>query len=64
MNTTVFWIDKTRLMCVAKEGLTFGDEDAGELKRREKHYKQIYKPLTDYLKDTFKGKINKVWRSK
>lgn len=49
-----------KLMCVAKEGLTFGDEDAGELKRREKHYKQIYKPLTDYLKDTFKGKINKV----
>lgn len=49
-----------RLMCVTKEGLTFGDEDAGEVKRREKHYKEAYKPLTDFLKDALKGKINKV----
>ncbi|CAM9506501.1 unnamed protein product, partial [Sphacelaria rigidula] len=47
-------------MCVTKEGLTFGDEDAGEVKRREKHYKEAYKPLTDFLKDALKGKINKV----
>lgn len=45
---------------MTKEGLTFGDEDAGEVKRREKYYKQAFKPLTDFLKETFKGKINKV----
>lgn len=48
---------------MTKEGLTFGDEDAGEVKRREKHYKEAYKPLTDYLKDALKGKINKVRRT-
>lgn len=43
-----------------KEGLSFGDEDAGEVKKREKYYKKIFQPLTDFLKDFFKGKINKV----
>lgn len=44
-----------------KEGLSFGDEDAGEVKRREKYYKKIFQPLTDFLKDFLKGKINKVY---
>lgn len=45
---------------MTKEGLSFGDEDVGEVKKREKHYKNALKPLTDFLKDLFKGKINKV----
>ena len=50
----------SRLQSVTKEGLTFGDEDAADVKKREKYYKNVFKPLTDSLKDTFKGKITKV----
>ena len=50
-----------RLQSVTKEGLSFGDEDAADVKKREKYYKNLLKPLTDSLKDTFKGKITKVW---
>lgn len=49
-----------RLQSVTKEGLSFGDEDAADVKKREKYYKNMFKPLTDALKDTFKGKITKV----
>lgn len=59
MQSVTDFEDK-KLQSVTKEGLTFGDEDVGEVKRREKHYKKIYKPLTDFLKDFFKGKITKV----
>ena len=45
---------------MTKEGLTFGDEDAGEVKRRDTYYKKVFKPLTEFLKDFFKGKISKV----
>lgn len=49
-----------RLQSVTKEGLSFGDEDAADVKKREKYYKSMFKPLTDSLKETFKGKITKV----
>ncbi|CAM9521923.1 unnamed protein product, partial [Laminaria digitata] len=49
-----------RLQSVTKEGLSFGDEDVADVKKREKYYKNVFKPLTDSLKDTFKGKITKV----
>ncbi|CAM9967816.1 unnamed protein product [Ascophyllum nodosum] len=49
-----------KLQSVTKEGLTFGDEDAAEVKRRDTYYKKVFKPLTEFLKDFFKGKISKV----
>ncbi|CAN0385945.1 unnamed protein product [Pylaiella littoralis] len=49
-----------KLQSVTKEGLSFGDEDVADVKKREKHYKQVFAPLSDYLKDMFKGKISKV----
>lgn len=50
------------MQSVTKEGLSFGDEDVADVKKREKHYKQVFAPLSDYLKDMFKGKISKVQR--
>jgi hypothetical protein len=34
-----------------------GDEDEKSLKSLEKHYKQEYTPLTDYLKGLYKNKV-------
>ncbi|CAM9831920.1 unnamed protein product [Discosporangium mesarthrocarpum] len=49
-----------KLQSVTKEGLKFGDEDEGHLKRLDKHYKEAMKPLTTYLKDTYGRKISKI----
>lgn len=51
-----------RLQSVTKEGLSFGDEDVTEVKKREKYYKRVFAPLSEFLKETFKGKISKVGR--
>lgn len=45
---------------MTKEGLSFGDEDVADVKKREKYYKKVFSPLADHLKDMFKGKISKV----
>jgi len=52
--------DGKKMMSVSKEGLTFGDEDEALVKRREKAYKEMFKPLTDFLKTTLRGKVSKV----
>ncbi|CAM9184288.1 unnamed protein product [Choristocarpus tenellus] len=49
-----------KLQSVTKEGLQFGDEDENKTKRLDKHYKEVMKPLTGYLKDLYKGKISKI----
>lgn len=45
---------------MTKEGLSFGDEDVADVKKREKHYKKVFTPLAEHLKELFKGKISKV----
>jgi len=42
-----------RMMSVTKEGLEFGDEDSGFVKRREEAYKEKFAPLTTFLKNTY-----------
>ncbi|CAN0009423.1 unnamed protein product, partial [Ectocarpus sp. 4 AP-2014] len=49
-----------KMQSVTKEGLSFGDEDVADVKKREKYYKKIFTPLAEHLKDMFKGKISKV----
>lgn len=48
------------MQSVTKEGLSFGDEDVADVKKREKYYKQLFTPLAEHLKTMFKGKITKV----
>lgn len=48
------------MQSVTKEGLSFGDENVADVKKREKHYKKVFAPLAEHLKDLFKGKISKV----
>eukprot|EP00903_Cladosiphon_okamuranus_P010270 g9724.t1 len=59
VNSIMDFEDK-KMQSVTKEGLSFGDEDVADVKKREKHYKKVFTPLSDYLKDLFKGKISKV----
>jgi HSP90 family molecular chaperone len=46
-----------KLTSIDKEGVKLGDEDEKSLKSLEKHYKQEYTPLTDYLKGLYKNKV-------
>merc|ERR1712054_634603 len=45
--------DGKKLQSVSKEGLKFGDEDEDLEKRRMALYKEMFKPLTDYLKTLY-----------
>lgn len=45
---------------MTKEGLKFGDENDELVKKRTKAYKETFKPLTKYLKETLGGKVAKV----
>mmetsp|Transcript_9423 Transcript_9423/g.14492 ORF Transcript_9423/g.14492 Transcript_9423/m.14492 type:complete len:780 (+) Transcript_9423:100-2439(+) len=56
--------DGKKLQSVTKEGLKFGDEDEALEKKREKAYKENFKPLTDYLKTLYGDAISKVTVSK
>lgn len=47
-----------KLQSVTKEGLKLGETD--EEKKRLTAYKSKFEPLTDYLKETLKGKVEKV----
>ncbi|CAM9869682.1 unnamed protein product [Scytosiphon promiscuus] len=49
-----------KMQSVTKEGLSFGDEDVADVKKREKYYKEVFTPLAEHLKTMFKGKISKV----
>lgn len=49
-----------KLQSLTKEGVKFGDEDEDVVKKRLQQYKDMFKPLTRYLKDLFGGKIGKV----
>lgn len=53
-----------KLQSVTKEGLKFGDEDEDLEKKREKAYKDAFKPLTDYLKKAYGDAVTKVVVSK
>ena len=52
--------DGYKLQSLTKEGIKFGDEDESTIKKRTKAYREMFKPLTKYLKDLFTGKISKV----
>ena len=49
-----------RLQSLTKEGAKFDDEDDKVVKRRGKAYKELFKPLTKYLKAQLGDKVNKV----
>jgi heat shock protein beta len=48
------------MQSLTKEGLKFGDEDEDTLKKRMKSYRELYKPLTKFLKEMLEGKVAKV----
>lgn len=52
--------DGNKLQSLSKEGVKFGDEDEEVIKKRTQAYKDMFKPLTRYLKDLFGSKIGKV----
>lgn len=56
-NLTEF--DGKKLQSVTKEGLKFGDEEEVDTKRAEL-YKDQFKPLTKWMKDTYGDKVEKV----
>jgi heat shock protein beta len=57
-NLTEF--DGKKLQSVTKDGLSFGDEDAGVVAKRATLYKESFKPLTDALKDVYGDKVEKI----
>lgn len=52
--------DGKKLQSVSKEGLSFGDDDEKDDKKRLDVYKENFAPLTDYLKTLYDGKVTKV----
>merc|ERR1711871_492435 len=52
--------DGNKLQSLTKEGVKFGDEDEDLQKKRSKLYKENFKPLTKFFKDTLGSKISKV----
>ena len=52
--------DGHKMQSLTKEGVKFGDEDEDVTKRRTKMYKKNFKPLTEYLKTLYEGKVSKV----
>merc|ERR1711871_1366677 len=52
--------DGHKLQSLTKEGVKFGDEDEDMEKKRAKVYKETFKPLTKFFKDTLGSKIAKV----
>jgi len=52
--------DGTKFQSLTKEGVKFGDEDEELTKKRVKAYKDSFKPLTEYLRELFTGKLNRV----
>jgi heat shock protein beta len=52
--------DGLKFQSLTKDGLKFGDENEVDLKAKSKAYKEAFKPLTAYLADLLKGKVNKV----
>ncbi len=52
--------DGNKLQSLTKEGVKFGDEDEDMAKKRAKVYKETFKPLTKFFKDTLGSKIAKV----
>jgi len=57
-NLTEF--DGKKLQSVTKDGLSFGDEDADVVSKRETIYKENFKPLTDALKEVYGDKVEKI----
>jgi len=52
--------DGHKLQSLTKEGAKFQDEDEEVTRKRAKHYKELYKPLTKYLKKLLGTKVSKV----
>jgi len=53
-----------RFQAITKEGVSFKDEDDNLVKRREKAYKEKFKPLTKFLKNTYGDSVTRVVVSK
>jgi len=51
--------DDKKLVSITKEGVKFGDEEADD-KKREELYKDMFKPLTSFMKDLYSSKVEKV----
>jgi HSP90 family molecular chaperone len=51
--------DGKKLQSITKENVKFGDEASTD-KKREELYSETYKPLVEYLKDTYGSKVEKV----
>ena len=52
--------ESTKFVDISRENVKFKDEDEDLLKRREKAYKNKFKPLTKYLKKLYGGSIMRV----
>jgi heat shock protein beta len=56
--------DGKKFTAITKDGLKFNDEDEDLLKRREKYYKNQFKPLTKWLKQIYGPAVMKISISK
>jgi heat shock protein beta len=52
--------DGKRLQNIAKEGIVFGDEDQNMLERRQAAYKDMFKPLTKFMRKALGDKLSRV----
>lgn len=50
----------TKFMSISKDGFKFGEKDQEEEKKKNKALKEIYKPLTKFLKKNLGDKVSKV----
>eukprot|EP00177_Eucheuma_denticulatum_P007528 GFKZ01013702.1.p1 GENE.GFKZ01013702.1~~GFKZ01013702.1.p1 ORF type:complete len:844 (-),score=224.96 GFKZ01013702.1:291-2822(-) len=50
----------TKFMSISKDGFKFGDKDQEEEKQKNKALKELYKPLTKFLKTNLGEKVSKV----
>jgi len=52
--------DGFKLNSLTKENIKFGDENEDDTKKRVQAYREMFKPLTTYMKDMLAGKVTKV----
>jgi len=56
--------DGKKFQAITKEGVKFKDEDEDFQRRREKVYKEKFRPLTKFLKKTYGSQVSRVVISK
>jgi len=52
--------DGYKMSSLTKENVKFGDENEEDTKKRLAAYKDMFKPLTTYMKEMLSGKVSKV----